>query len=62
MPNPEYIWGYRLLVLLYIEISEPPMVGAEGTEIFDFGNPRLLEKTLSGTELHRKLLLHTTKY
>ena len=32
------------------------MVGAEGMKIFDFDNTRLLEKALSGTELHRKLL------
>ena len=31
----------------------PPMVGAEGMKIFDFDNPRLLEKALSGKELHR---------
>ena len=30
------------------------MVRAEGTKIFDFDNPRSLEKALSGTELHRK--------
>ena len=35
------------------------MVGAEGMKIFDFDNPRLLEKALSGKELHRKLLLRT---
>ena len=33
-------------------VSEPP--------IFDFDNPRLLEKALLGKELHRKLLLLTT--
>ena len=33
------------------------MVGAKGTKTFDFDNPRLLGKALSGTELHRKLLL-----
>ena len=38
------------------------MVGAKETKIFDFDNPRLLEKTLSGKELHRKLLLLTRKY
>ena len=38
------------------------MVGAEGTKIFDFDNPRLLEKALSGKELHQKLLLLTKKY
>ena len=32
------------------------MVGAEGTKNFYFDNPRSLEKALSGTELHRKLL------
>ena len=42
--------------------SWPPMVGAERTKIFDFDNPRLLEKALSGKELYRKLLLHTKKY
>ena len=36
--------------------------GAEGTKIFDFDNPRSLEKALSGTELHQKLLLLTKKY
>ena len=35
------------------------MVGAEGTKFFGFDNPRSLEKVLSGTELHRKLLLLT---
>ena len=29
------------------------MVGAEGTKMFDFDNPRLLQKALPGTELHR---------
>ena len=38
------------------------MVGAEGPKIYDFENPRSLEKELSGTELHRKLLLPTKKY
>ena len=38
------------------------MVGAEGTKIFDFDNPRSLEKTLLGKELHEKLLLLTKKY
>ena len=35
----------------------------EGTKIFDFDNPRLveLEKALSGIELHRKLLPLTKK-
>ena len=37
------------------------MEGAEGTKAFDFDNPRPLEKVLSGTELHRKLLLLTEK-
>ena len=36
-----------------------PMVGAEETKFFGFDNPRSLEKVLSGTELHRKLLLLT---
>ena len=35
------------------------MVGAEGTKIFDFDNPRLLEKALMGKELYQKLLLLT---
>ena len=39
----------------------PPMVGAEGMKISDFDNPRLLEETLSGKDLHRKLLLFTKK-
>ena len=30
---------------------------ADRTKIFDCGNPRLLENSLSGKELHRKLLL-----
>ena len=38
------------------------MVGAERTKIFDFDNSRSLEKALSGTELHRKLLVLTKKY
>ena len=38
------------------------MVGAEGTKIFYFDNPRSLEKELLRTELHRKLLLLTKKY
>ena len=32
-------------------------MGTEKMKIFDFDNPRLLEKTLSGKELHQKLLL-----
>ena len=40
----------------------PLMVRAEGTRIFDFDNPRLLEKALLGKELHWKLLLLTKKY
>ena len=40
----------------------PPMERAEGIKKFDFDNPRLLEKALSGTELHWKLLLLTKKY
>ena len=39
-----------------------PQYGAEGTKIFDFDNPKLLEKALSGKELHRKLLVLTKKY
>ena len=31
----------------------PPITGAEGRKIFDFGNPRSLEKALPGKELHR---------
>ena len=31
-------------------------------KIFDFDNPRSLEKALSGKELHRKLLLLKKKY
>ena len=30
-----------------------PMVGDQGMKIFDFDNPRLLEKALSGKELHQ---------
>ena len=39
------------------------MVGADGTKIFDFDNPRSLEKALSGKELHRNYfyLLKSTK-
>ena len=37
-------------------------LGAEGTKIFGFDNPRLLEKALFGKELHWKLLLLTKKY
>ena len=40
----------------------PHTVGAEGMKIFDFDNSRLLEKVLSGKELHQKLLLLTKKY
>ena len=36
--------------------SPPPLIppdgGADGTKIFDFDNPRLLEKALLGKELH----------
>ena len=35
------------------------MMGAEETKNFDFDSPGLMEKALSGTELHRKLLLLT---
>ena len=39
-----------------------PMVEAEGTKIFHFDNPRLLEKALLGKELHRGFyLLKRTK-
>ena len=42
---------------------QPPLyVGAEGQKIFNFDNPRLLEKALLGKELHQKLLLLTKKY
>ena len=39
------------------------MVGAEGTKLFDFDNPRVLEKALSGKELHQNYfyLLKSTK-
>ena len=39
------------------------MVGAEGMEIIDFDNPRLLEKALCGKELQQNYfyLLETTK-
>ena len=38
------------------------MVGFEGMKIFDFDNPRLLEKALLGKELHREFyLLNSTK-
>ena len=39
-----------------LKIKYPQMVGAEGMKIFNFGNPRLLEKALHGKELHQKLL------
>ena len=54
MPNPEYIWGYRLLVLL--RLVTPSWWGLGGTKIFDFDDPRSLEKALSGKELHNKVL------
>ena len=41
------------------------MVGPKGTKLIDkvdSDNPRSLEKALSGTELHQKLLLLTKKY
>ena len=38
------------------------MMGHENLKIFDFDNPRLLEKALLGTELCQKLLLLTKKY
>ena len=49
------------------DIAAPPlpvprMVEVEGTNIFDFDNPRSLEKALPGKELHRQLLLLTKKY
>ena len=38
------------------------MLGAEGMKIFDFDNPRSLEKAFSGKELHQKFyLLRSTK-
>ena len=37
------------------------MVGAKGMKIFDFDNPRSLEKALSGKQLDRKLLVPTKK-
>ena len=47
---------------VYLCYGELKLVGAEGTNILDFDNPRSLEKVLSGKELHRKLLLLTKKY
>ena len=49
--------------LCYCVNLVPPMMGAEGKKIFDFDNPRLLEKVLLGKELHQNYfyLLKTTK-
>ena len=49
-------------VYLGIPLTRVTMVWAEGTKIFDFDNPTLLEKALPGKELHQKLLLLTKKY
>ena len=43
-------------------VTPLPMVGTEGTKIFDFDDPGLLEKALLGKELHQKLVLLTRKY
>ena len=48
VPNPEYIWGYHLLVWPPPPFPHPT-VGVEGTKIFDLDNPRLLEKALLRT-------------
>ena len=46
---------YKLRLVKGKAPPSPPshMVGAEGTKIFDFNNPRLLEKALLGKELHQ---------
>ena len=51
MLNPEHIWGYHYLCYCKLRLVTPHG-GAEGTKIFDFDNPRLLEKALLGKELH----------
>ena len=61
VPNPEYIWGYLYSYYCKLRLVTPHG-GDEGSKIFNFDNPRLLEKALSGKELHRKLLLLTKKY
>ena len=64
--EPRVYLGIPFTRELILETSLPsphiPIVGAEGSKIFDFDNPRSLEKALSGKELHRKLLLLTKKY
>ena len=54
---------------LHIDSAEPRVyLGIPFTrvtvnsKIFDFDNPRSLEKAISGKELHRKLLLLTKNY
>ena len=61
MPNPEYIWGYHYLCYCKLRLVTPHG-GAEVTKFFNFDNLGLLEKALSGKELHRKLLLLAKKY
>ena len=61
VPNPEF-WDTVYSCYCKLRLVTPLMVGAEGMKIFDFDNPRLLEKALSGKELHQKLLLLTKKY
>ena len=69
VPNPEYIWIFGDTVYscyckfrLVTHPPSSPNPHGEETKMFDFDNPRLLEKALPGTELHRKLLLLTKKY
>ena len=58
-----YSCYYKLILVTPQPLSSSPsMAGAEWTKNFDFDNPRSLEKTLSGKELHRKLLLIIKKY
>ena len=60
--RPQSILGDTIYSCYYKLRLVTPMVGAEGTEIFDFDNSRSLEKALSGKKLHRKLLLLTKKH
>ena len=60
--RPQSILGDTIYSCYYKLRLVTPMVGAEGTKIFDFDNPRSLEKALSGKKLHRKLLLLTKKH
>ena len=61
MPNPDNIYLGIPIACVTVNLV-PPMTGAEGKKIFDFDNPRLLEKALLQKELHQKLLLLTKNY